>query len=326
MTNRTDTTLVDALRRFLRREQAVVSSSQYAATSQALRLFNHFLQNKLQRSLQHIQLTDLNNDWGREYLEYLQETVSVETEHLYTRSLLRFYQFMQEEYISALDLEGLLLHITAHRRTKNHTIPDIPADALDEILSYAQHFTLSSNIEPESRVYLQYLRDKAYILTLYDTGLRLSEMCSLRVNQMNTSLESLHVAPDLQLPISTSTAASLRFYLRERNRRLPNFKEGPLFARHDKRAGSHLLAISRWTGANIVTFWVQQALPFSLQHDLEVKGQAITTNTFRHYFVQRNLARNHSLVTIQKIARHTDIGTTRRYLKTLPDSVEPTDE
>lgn len=325
-TNNPSVFLSDAVRLFLRAEKAQKSPAQFAATSQTLHLFSAFLRDRYKISIHRVSPEQLSEDWGREFLIFLQEMRSIETEHLYSRAILQFYSYVKSNYVSTLDTDSLTNFIFANRRAKSHSIPDIPVVALQQIHAYAQVYAPPSHIEQGTRLYLQYLRDKAFLLALYDTGFRISEMCALRIHQANMSEGYIHSMLNIELPISPETLVALRIYLQQCNT-APDFPtrtdHSSIFARHDKRAGGRILPISRWTGANIVTFWVEQGLSQATRDDLEVTPQTITANTFRHYFVQRTLTNDLSLAETQTLARHQDIGTTRRYLKTLP---EPTDE
>jgi integrase len=89
----------------------------------------------------------------------------------------------------------------------------------------------------------------------------------------------------------------------------------PLFARHDKKASKRILSISRWTAANIITYWVHQALPPDIRTKLHQQQVTISPQTFRHYFVITTLQRTGNLNEAQLLARHTDTATTRRYLQ-----------
>jgi len=101
------------------------------------------------------------------------------------------------------------------------------------------------------------------------------------------------------------------------NQRLLPSEHLPLYARHDKRAGKHVLPISRWTGANIIDYWVSQTLPPDKQVELTKPEQTITPHTFRHYFVLMTLTETGDITTTRSLARHKDPATTRRYIQSL---------
>ena len=172
---------------------------------------------------------------------------------------------------------------------------------------------------------LRILRDKAFILTLADTGLKVSEICDLRRKHVNLAQQLLHF-DSIPLSISPRTAQAIQSYLAARQkldaqqRLQPDHGELALFARHDKRASSKILPISRWTASNIVDEWVRLALPEQMRAELEERGQVISPQTFRHYFVVTMLEQTGDLSTTQTLARHSDPSTTRRYMQYLEET------
>jgi integrase len=89
----------------------------------------------------------------------------------------------------------------------------------------------------------------------------------------------------------------------------------PLFARHDKGAGKKIKPITTTTGRNIVTDRVRQILGD------ELVGK-ITPHSFRHYFVTTVLRGTGNLVMAQKLARHENIETTKRYTHLADDELD----
>ena len=89
----------------------------------------------------------------------------------------------------------------------------------------------------------------------------------------------------------------------------------PLFARHDKGAGKKIKPITTTTGRNIVTDRVRQILG-------EESVGKITPHSFRHYFVTSILRVTGNLVKAQKLARHENIETTKRYTHLADDELD----
>ena len=291
-----------------------------AAFNQALHLFERFLHQNLTIQPARTPASAARAGWAKEFLRYLQENHSVETEHLYSRAILNFYQYLEDEELAPISAETLREHFTTTRRRKEHTIPTPPLEAIEQILSYARHMPMPAKESTNPREYLRLHRDRAFILTLAETGLRVSEICALRRRDVDLERRSLTVSARLELPLSPTTATSIRSYLEKRaeldqKQRLVPIEDLPLFARHDKRAGKRVLPISRWTGSNIVEQWVRLALPAKVQHELEEKNQRITPKAFRHYFVITTLKQTGDLAITQMLARHMDRSTTRRYLR-----------
>jgi integrase len=89
----------------------------------------------------------------------------------------------------------------------------------------------------------------------------------------------------------------------------------PIFARHDKGAGSVIKAMTTATGRNIVAQRVKEAL------GNEAVG-TITPHSFRHYFVTTVLKASGNLKMAQSLARHQNITVTTRYAHLNDDELD----
>jgi integrase len=155
---------------------------------------------------------------------------------------------------------------------------------------------------------------------LAETGLKVSELCDLRLKQFNPQHQTIQLSPDFEIPLSSQANSSLKSYLDHRHKldnkqHLMKTDELPLLARHDKRAGEKVLPISRWTASNIINEWTMLALTEQTQADLQENNQRITPQSFRHYFVLHMLQQSDDITATQALARHADRSTTSRYLK-----------
>jgi integrase len=318
-------TLHEAIQTYLTHARHHYSPQISTAYSQALNLFANVLQEKL-RVRPTATLQELDVEWGDEYLQYLQAERSVETEHLYTRALLDFYRYVEEQQWAEPHFEELSQRFTAKRRPKKHIAPTPPTEAIEKILAYAQATTVPPEGKETHRERLRIQRDKAILFTLAETGLRVSEICSLRKSQVDLERQSL-LLHSMIMPITNTVSKAIQVYLEERAKLdKENDDQLPLFARHDKRAGKRILSISRWTVGNIVKHWTQTALPDEMQLQLERNAQPITPQTFRHYFVIKTLLQTGDLALTQALARHADPSTTKRYLHTTASNPDRPDE
>jgi integrase len=89
----------------------------------------------------------------------------------------------------------------------------------------------------------------------------------------------------------------------------------PLFARHDKGAGSKVKPITPTTGRNIVAERVREVLG-------DDAVGTITPHSFRHYFVTRVLSVTKNLKLAQNLARHQNIAVTQRYAHLSDDELD----
>ena len=167
------------------------------------------------------------------------------------------------------------------------------------------------------------MRDKAFLITLADTGLRVHEACALRRGDIDWNEgKALVIGKGNRQAIvrfSKRSLYALREYLNFRckidgrtGRQLASL---PLFSRHDKGAGKKILPITPTTGRNIVTEWVCDILGKNLV------GK-ITPHSFRHYFVTKVLTVTGNLKLAQNLARHKNIAVTQRYAHLSNDEMD----
>lgn len=308
------TTSIDKFLEMVRRNYSEQSVTAY---TQALQLFVEHLRTVSKVKVAIAAVDDVIMGWSESFLEYLQEHRSVETEHLYSRVLLHYWKFLEVTYGVPTKSDALALYLEVNRRPKSHEIPKIPAPQIAAIVAAATDFQpLRPDDTVTEREYLGNLRDKAFLLTLAHTGLRLSEICDLRKDQFDPSNQQLILSDNFYLSLPPAVARAISTYLSQRSRfDQQNPADLPLFARHDKRASQRVLPISRWTGANIVEHWVNYALDVSIRQKLNSENITITPHSFRHYFVLGILTQTeHDIAATQTLARHGDRSTTRRYL------------
>jgi integrase len=285
-----------------------------------MRLFTEHLRDAFGLSLQGA-VSDITLEQGESFVGHLQSTRSVETEHLYSRILAHYFEYCVQTGQLAPNASAFSRTLDRLRRPKSHVIPTVPVEYVEQIIEYVQqtHPEQPSDTITERR-YLGMLRDRAFLLTLAHSGLRLSEICGLRRQQFSTDTSTILIDAEIDLPLPSVTGNTLATYLRARHTldRQQRTSDLPLFARHDKRAGIRVLAISRWTGANIVEAWAKLALEPAVRTALDASHQYITPHTFRHYFVMTALRNTENdVATTQLLARHADRSTTRRYIQKL---------
>lgn len=319
-------TLQEAIAHYLSRVDHEYSPQTSAAYTQALNLFRQVLHVQLHLDAWREPVANLSIAWGQAYLEYLQGTRSIETEHLYSRALVDFFNYAEKQGWSTASAADLAAYVAANRRPKEHIIPHPPLEAIDQLLAYVATAPVPAGPHVSERERLRVLRDRAFILTLAETGLKVSEVCALRRRHFRAETRSIRLddeGPTLRLtPI---TAQAISAYLRERvkldtSQALQPSADLPLFARHDRRTGKRVLPFSRWTAMNIINDWMRLALPAAERAALEAAGKHVTTQTFRHYFVINTLSQTRDLAITRALARHGDLSTTRRYLHALTDA------
>ncbi len=243
------------------------------------------------------------------------------SEQLYLAATTGFFKFLAAEKLSDINLPRLhLLRLQRSRRT-GQRLPQFPREEIEQVLEFVNNLT--NNMSDNLYVRLRAMRDRAFLLTLADTGLRVHEACNLRRGDIdwNEGRAIIIGKGDKQAVVrfSTRSIRALRDYLATRaeidgeaGRPLPSL---PLFARHDKGAGKKTKPITTTTGRNIVSERVRQAL------GEEAEGR-ITPHSFRHYFVTTVLRASGNLKLAQELARHASIQVTQRYAHLSNDELD----
>jgi len=269
-------------------------------------------------------IADLSEDAVGWFAAWLKQH-SPATERLYLQATIGFYQFLAAEQLCSPNIERLRQLVKMRSRKTGQRLPQFPREAIEQILDSVQNLPPSPTGEASQNdaEYLRSLRDRAFLLTLADTGLRVHEACALRRGDIdwNEGRAIIVGKGDKQAVIRFSTRCmnALKDYLQARaeldgasGRPLQSL---PLFARHDKGAGSKIKGVTTATGRNIVDERVRQVL------GAEAEGN-ITPHSFRHYFVTTVLRASGNLKLAQELARHANIAVTQRYAHISDDELD----
>jgi len=247
------------------------------------------------------------------------------TETLYITAVKGFYEYLSAERIADVNLPRLRLLIRQRTRRPGIRLPQFPADDIERLL---RHISDPATIpvytgDDSENLRLREMRDRAFMLTLADTGLRVHEAVALRRGDIdwNEGRAVIIGKGDKQAVVRFSTRSmnALKDYLLLRSsldggsgRPLASL---PLFARHDKGAGKKIKPVTTTTGRNIVTERVREIL------GEEAVGK-ITPHSFRHYFVTTILRGSGNLKLAQELARHSNIQVTQRYAHLSDDELD----
>jgi len=159
------------------------------------------------------------------------------------------------------------------------------------------------------------LRDKAFLELLYASGMRVSELVSLDVSDLDLGQSEVHCRGKANrqrtLPISERAIPHLQSYL-ERGR--PSLLKNPdvpaLFLNH---RGKRLTRQGLWL---IIKGHVEAA-------GLDV---AVTPHTLRHSFATHLITRGAELRDVQRLLGHANISTTQIYTEVRQESPSSTPE
>lgn len=234
------------------------------------------------------------------------------TEQVYITSVVGLFEFIAGENLAQVNLPRVRLLIKQRARRPGIRLPQFPKNAIDSVLEYAAALVSEPSESQSDR--LINLRDRAFLLTLSDTGLRVHEACNLRRGDIDW-LEHRAIVigkgnKEAVVRFSRRSIEALKTYLAERAILDGNsgraLASQPVFARHDRGAGKKVKPISTTTGREIVNQRVREALG-------EDAVGTITPHSFRHYFVTTILGSTGNLKLAQVLARHTNIAVTQRY-------------
>jgi site-specific recombinase XerD len=235
------------------------------------------------------------------------------TKRVYTTAVRKFYAF--HKAWSSDELKEATEHYT---RTQGKRIVNFNREAVEKVIAYCSLLNNQSWIT--HRESLEALRDRAFVLTLADTGLRISEACALKRGDIDW-LEQRAVIigkGDKQAVVyfSNRCIEALKVYLHARANVEPNSRtplgSQPLFARHDIRASKKIRPITAGGMWKAIKGDPNQGIQGRIE-EAGVDRSLVRIHDFRHYFVTMTYLAKGDLKMSQVLARHESIATTNRY-------------
>jgi integrase/recombinase XerC len=262
----------------------------------------------------------LNEDaiiWFAAYLK----NYAPATERLYLQAIKGFYEYLAAEKTNEVNLPRLKLLLRQRARRSGIRLPQFPREAIEKILLFVETYPALQYSTQKDK--LRALRDRSFIITLADTGLRVHEACGLRRGDIDWNEGKAIIIgkgnKQAIIRFSIRSMNALKDYLGARAKLdgtsgIP-LASLPLFARHDKGAGNKIKQITTTTGRNLVKENIRLALG-------ENTERIITPHSFRHYFVTTVLRASGNLKLAQELARHTNISVTQRYAHLSDDELD----
>lgn len=276
-----------------------LSSNTLESYRRDLQKFFLFLQEKNINNIEHISRTDLTDFLLKQKEKGLAPTTL--TRNL--ASIRSFYQFLLKEQI-----------ITENPSTDLETPKT--EKKLPRVLSFNEIELLLE--QPETKNVIG-LRDKAMLELLYATGIRVSELVSLNVKEVNFKMGFIKCSgkgnKERMIPLGSVAIRSIQEYLKNsRPKILKQKEEKALFV---NQQGSRLTRQGFWK------ILKKYALKAGIQTD-------ITPHTLRHSFATHLLENGADLRSVQEMLGHADIATTqiythvaRRKIKEIYDQTHP---
>lgn len=231
---------------------------------------------------------------------------SASTQRVYTTAVMKYYAYNKYKNLTRLR-EITEMHI----RKQGRRIIRYNRDAVEKVINYCK--TLNGDVvDPSFGKHLEALRDRAFVLSLADTGLRISEACVLRVGDLDwiSSRVILNDAGEklTSIRISNRALGALRDYLQARSvigsDTRKSLDSHPLFARHDIRASKRILPITAGGMWKAIKSRIEEA---------GLERNAVRIHDFRHHFVTKTYLAKGDLKLSQELARHKSASSTLRY-------------
>lgn len=249
------------------------------------------------------------------------KSFSTSTEQLYITAVKGLYEYIVAEELTNINLAKVKLLIRQRIRKPGRRLPQFPVEHIQKIINSLINQSFHGISDKNEK--LRALRDRAFIITLADTGLRVHEACAIKRGDIDWNEGKAIVIGkgNIQAVVRFSRRSQnvIKEYLHERSSLDGNSGKPlsalPLFARHDKGAGKKIKPITPTTGRNIVSEIVKEILGG------EASG-TITPHSFRHFFVTRVLTATGNLKLAQNLARHKNIAVTQRYAHLSNDELD----
>ena len=100
------------------------------------------------------------------------------SEQLYMTAAKGFLEYLVAEELANINLSKVKLLIRQRTRRPGKRLPQFPAADITQIIDHFEHMDIAPG--EDKNEYLRALRDRAFLITLADTGLRVHEACNLK--------------------------------------------------------------------------------------------------------------------------------------------------
>jgi len=247
-----------------------------------LRHFREFLERRGHTALRVIKTDDI-----KAYLKYQQETGMAASS--VSRSLAAIHSFFKYCLYNGLSTADPSMPITPPKQQRR--IPEILSpDEVNKLLEQPKSNSLKGK------------RDRAMLETLYATGIRVSELVNLSVDNLDTGKKTIHCVSDRNnrhIPVSDKAMAALADYMQ--NARVQMLKVRNEKALFVNCTGMPMTRQGFW---KIVKEYAKAA---SVKHE-------ISPHMLRHSFAAHQLASGMDLREVKQLLGHSDITATQIYL------------
>jgi len=270
-----------------------------------------------------------------EFINYLavERGLAQNTLESYGRDLRQFHSYLQNGQLDFLkdSTRNTILGYLNNLQTKGRAVSTISRN-LAAIKSFYQYMVRERYLEKDPAAHLESpklekklpkiltigeveellkqpntflptgLRDKAMLELLYATGIRVSELISLNISDINLDMGYIKCygkgAKERIVPLGSIAAKCVHEYINKgRTKLVRTYEEPALFVNHH---GNRLTRQGFW---KIIKKYAQEA---------SIKKE-ITPHTLRHSFATHLLENGADLRSVQEMLGHADISTTQIY-------------
>lgn len=205
-----------------------------------------------------------------------------------TSSLRQFHQFLRQEKVTDKDVMQSV---------------DTPkkAETLPKVMSMKEVDKLLETPDTENEIGL---RDRAILEVMYATGLRISELINLKMDELHLTMGFIQTIgkgnKERILPIGGMAIQYLNEYLEDSR---------PLFESRANEVSSYVFLNSRGKGLSRQGVWK------NIKKTVQMAGikQNVTPHMIRHSFATHLLENGADLRIVQELLGHSDISTTQIY-------------
>lgn len=240
---------------------------------------------------------------------YLENQHVMEVSQIKKKHLEEYVSYMTQEQFKPATISRNIASIKAwfHYLFKEHIVKDDITEALHspkiekkipEIMTMNEVDTLLSQPSGESP---KEIRDKAMLELLYATGIRVTELISLRLSDLNLQMDYIVCQDEhktRRIPFGTKARNALLAYLEKSREAMVATKESDILF-----VNCSGLAMSRQGFWKLIKYYSKKA---GIMAD-------ITPHTLRHSFAAHLVENGADLRSVQEMLGHSDISTTQVY-------------
>lgn len=256
------------------------------------RFRNWLSEEGLEIDLNSISLENLRNyrKWLNRLIRYDDETIKKNTQNYHLIALRSWLKYLAKQDVEVLSPEKIELSKMPERQ-----VDFLEAEEVDDLLQ--------APFKIKEKEIIQ-IRDKAIIELLFSTGLRVSELCNLKIDDVNLQKDEFTVrgkGSKLRIVFMSDEAKiALNNYLEKRSDMTPF-----LFIRHDKANKENN------ESKGLTTRSVQRLI----EKYAKIAGIAkkVTPHTLRHSYATDLLRNGADIRSVQTMLGHSSIMTTQVY-------------